>query len=389
MLRLGRSVPLDLLPCAGRGAGGLITVPRGFRAERRSHVQPDAARTQCLASSAARRTSSASAWPASVFDLKPPTCRRRPFSSLKQRPARLLVARPPLSIALASDLSPQHDRTAQSRSSSTATSNSTSGAVDARGSDLETRQGERRLRGGSRPATAPRGNRALAYADSRGASLRDDAGASPGSRCSGALEDRCRECGQARSQPATETARASPLESWEEIEAVVDELGPWAPVAIVAAGSGLRPEELFALQWRDIDRRASVVHVRRAYARGRLKEWGKTERSRRRVPLRDRVLEALDEVQRWIDRPLVFSGARGGYVDLHNFRAREWIPAVKAAGFDRRGQGREADLRTPPQLRDDESRCRRFPVLALAADGNLGRDDRPDVRAPGTRCGSG
>ncbi len=29
----------------------------------------------------------------------------------------------------------------------------------------------------------------------------------------------------------------------------------------------------------------------------------------------------------------VFPPVRGGYVDLHNFRAREWIPAVKAARF--------------------------------------------------------
>jgi integrase len=104
-------------------------------------------------------------------------------------------------------------------------------------------------------------------------------------------------------------------------------------VAIVAAGTGLRPEELFALEWRDIDRKASVVHVRRAYARGRLKEWGKTERSRRRVPLRQRVLDALGNVPRRLDLPLVFSAAKSAYVDLHNFRAREWIPAVRGAGF--------------------------------------------------------
>jgi hypothetical protein len=30
MLRLGRSLPLDLLPLRGRGAGALITVPCGF-----------------------------------------------------------------------------------------------------------------------------------------------------------------------------------------------------------------------------------------------------------------------------------------------------------------------------------------------------------------------
>jgi integrase len=64
-----------------------------------------------------------------------------------------------------------------------------------------------------------------------------------------------------------------------------------------------------------------------------LKEWGKTERFRRRVPLRQRVLDALGDVPRRLDVPLVFSSARGGYLDLHNFRSREWIPAVKAAGF--------------------------------------------------------
>ena len=66
-------------------------------------------------------------------------------------------------------------------------------------------------------------------------------------------------------------------------------------------------------EWRDVDKRASVLHVRRAYTRGRLKEWGKTERSRRRVPLRNRVLEALDAVPRRLDVPLVFSSRRGGY----------------------------------------------------------------------------
>lgn len=133
--------------------------------------------------------------------------------------------------------------------------------------------------------------------------------------------------------PQPKRPEIRPFESWEEVEAVADELGPWAPVAIVAAGTGLRPEELFALEWRDVDRKASVVHVRRAYTRGRLKEWGKTERSRRRVPLRQRVLDAFGEVPRRLDVPLVFSAPKGGYVDLHNFRARDWIPAVKAAGF--------------------------------------------------------
>jgi integrase len=133
--------------------------------------------------------------------------------------------------------------------------------------------------------------------------------------------------------PQPKRPEIRPFDSWDEVEAVAEELGPWGPVAVLAAGTGLRPEELFALEWRDVDRRANVVHVRRAFTRGRLKEWGKTERSRRRVPLRDRVLDALSAVPRRLDMPLVFPSARGAHVDLHNFRWREWIPAVKAAGF--------------------------------------------------------
>ena len=144
-----------------------------------------------------------------------------------------------------------------------------------------------------------------------------------------------REPGQGRPEPTAEEAGDPAVRIWEEVEAVADELGPWGAVALVAVGTGLRPEELFALEWRDIDERSSVVQVRRAFTRGRLKEWGKTERSRRRVPLRDRVLDALTDVPRRLDVPLVFPSARGGYVDLHNFRAREWIPAIKAAGISR------------------------------------------------------
>jgi integrase len=33
------------------------------------------------------------------------------------------------------------------------------------------------------------------------------------------------------------------------------------------------------------------------------------------------------------DTPLIFPATRGGYIDLHNWRSREWIPAVRAAGF--------------------------------------------------------
>jgi integrase len=77
-----------------------------------------------------------------------------------------------------------------------------------------------------------------------------------------------------------------PFASWEEIEAVAAELDPrFAAIPLFAAGTGLRPEELFALERRDLDREASVVTVERVYSQGRLKPCAKTSRQRRRVPL--------------------------------------------------------------------------------------------------------
>jgi integrase len=60
----------------------------------------------------------------------------------------------------------------------------------------------------------------------------------------------------------------------------------FAAIPIFAAGTGLRPEELFALERRDVDRTARVVTVERVYTQCVLKQCAKTSRQRRRVPLR-------------------------------------------------------------------------------------------------------
>ena len=136
----------------------------------------------------------------------------------------------------------------------------------------------------------------------------------------------------------------------EELDAVAVEIGPpWGALIVVASETGMRPEEFAGVERRDVDRRAGVLHVQRAYSVGAgLKAYGKTSRSLRAVPLSDRALEALDTLPVSISTPLLFptyaAGYRDGvgygkpgYLNLANWRKRHWQPALRSAGLERGG----------------------------------------------------
>jgi integrase len=83
----------------------------------------------------------------------------------------------------------------------------------------------------------------------------------------------------------------------EQVEALADELGPlYGSLVLVAAETGLRTNEWIALERRDLDREGRAVTVQRRYAGGVLTPYSKTAKSRRRVPLTARALDALDSV---------------------------------------------------------------------------------------------
>jgi integrase len=131
------------------------------------------------------------------------------------------------------------------------------------------------------------------------------------------------------------SVRILPFESWDQVFAVAAELDPDSSsprLVIAAAGTGLRPEELFALDWRDVDVDGRSLRVQRAFAKGRLKEYPKTTSSRRLVPLRRVVVDTLVPHRR--KSGLVFPADRGGYVGIDNFRKREWQPAQVTAQID-------------------------------------------------------
>jgi integrase len=134
--------------------------------------------------------------------------------------------------------------------------------------------------------------------------------------------------------PSPRRREQRPFESWTELESVAAHLSPrYRTMVIFAAATGLRPAEWVALEWRDIDLTARVVYVHRSFTKGRLK-CPKTEASRRAVPLQTIALEAIEGKGSTGHSWLVFPAERGGYLDLHNFRNREWKPAQVAAGIE-------------------------------------------------------
>jgi len=64
--------------------------------------------------------------------------------------------------------------------------------------------------------------------------------------------------------PEPKRREASTFGAWEELERLADELpAERYALPILVAGTGLRPEEWLALERRDVDTKAAVLHVRR------------------------------------------------------------------------------------------------------------------------------
>jgi integrase len=150
-----------------------------------------------------------------------------------------------------------------------------------------------------------------------------------------------------------EPGEIHPFESWDEIDAIAAELDTFSgPLVIFLAITGARPEEAFGAEWPDVDLKRRVFMVRRGFAKGRLKDYGKTTGSRRAVPLRARVVVALERLPH--RRGILFPASEGGRIDINNW-AEPQLDAVARGGRD----PASPDLRPAPHLRVVEPRGRR------------------------------
>jgi integrase len=99
----------------------------------------------------------------------------------------------------------------------------------------------------------------------------------------------------------------------------------YGPMLLMAAWTGMRPAELFAVEWRDIDWERATVHVRRQFRSKSRELVQHTKNGRDRVvPLAPRLVEALRGVPR--AREHLFYTARDLSRMAQHSNMRAWVP---------------------------------------------------------------
>lgn len=120
-----------------------------------------------------------------------------------------------------------------------------------------------------------------------------------------------------------------------ETDRVIEAAEPeFEPMLVVGFKTGLRPGELFALRWEDVDLVKRQICVKRTYTKGR---FGPTKGGRgRHVPLTTEALAALRQIEKRskLRGELVFSDADGEPITISKFR-RVLQRACRKAGVKR------------------------------------------------------
>jgi integrase len=110
----------------------------------------------------------------------------------------------------------------------------------------------------------------------------------------------------------------------------------WRTLTGLGTEVGLRFGEISGLHGHRVDWLRSQIHVVDVATRQGLRQWPKSKKSHRVVPVRARILEGMAALMAGRPRDaLVFTAPGGGPVSDGHFRDRVWYPAVAAAGIRR------------------------------------------------------
>ena len=109
----------------------------------------------------------------------------------------------------------------------------------------------------------------------------------------------------------------------------------WKAMTAVACNTGLRSGELAGLDVRHVDFDRELIHVNQVMTKFGMRQYPKSESSRRTVHVPPEALELLWPViaDRAGDSPC-FPAPRGGRLDQSNFLKTVWHPALKRAGIE-------------------------------------------------------
>jgi integrase len=138
--------------------------------------------------------------------------------------------------------------------------------------------------------------------------------------------------------PKSEPADVRPFESWAAVEKIAKNASGYGALIRFACATGLRPEEWIALTWTDIDFTLRTCRINKVVVRGQLRTTeGKTSGAFRTVMLPQRAIDALQTLPRPIRSDgLIFPAAKGGHINLDNWRSRIWKEALIAAKVEHR-----------------------------------------------------
>lgn len=139
------------------------------------------------------------------------------------------------------------------------------------------------------------------------------------------------------------------------------------PFAELGMDVGMRLGELAGLHGHRVDWLRGKITVVDVMTRLGLREWPKSKRSHRVVPVRPRTLEGMSVLMTDRQRgAVVFTDSKGGPVSDRNFANRVWFPAIEAARLCGNPAPGPRDEYRPgecgPRFCDDPGhRIRRFP----------------------------